>query len=373
MDFMHDQPLSGIRVLDFTTLLPGPLASLMLAEAGAEVIKVEPPGGEAMRGFPPKHGPASALYAMLNRGKTTLEIDLKAKDAIERIHALLPSVDIVIEQFRPGVMDRLGLGAEALRARHPRLIYCSITGFGQSGPRAPQAGHDINYLALSGLLALSHGPAEAAVLPPAQIADIGGGSFPAVMNILLALLRRERGGSGCHLDIAMTDAMFTFALFAQARLAVTGRAPDNGADLLTGASPRYRIYAAGDGAPIAVGALEQKFWEALCEVIGLPEPLRDDRKDPAATIRGVATCFAARSGADWADALHQADCCATPLASLAEAFADPHFRERGLFDFQVETGEGEIPAIPLPIAPRFRGAHRAASPIVKAMAPLDER
>ncbi|WP_186389494.1 CaiB/BaiF CoA-transferase family protein [Stappia sp. TSB10P1A] len=360
---MTQQPLAGITVLDFSTLLPGPLASLMLAEAGAAVIKIERPGGEDMRFFPPKAGPASALYAMLNRGKTCVELDLKDPAARERVLELVDGADVVLEQFRPGVMARLGLGPQDLAARNPRLIYCSITGFGQGGPRAPDAGHDITYMALTGLLALSCGTGEAPVLPPAQIADIGGGSFPAVMNILLALIARERSGRGAVLDIAMCDAMFTFALFAQAKLTATGRGPGNGADLLTGASPRYRIYAAGDGGLIAVGALEEKFWTALCDVVGLPEAARDDRRDPDGTGRALAAAFAAQDTAYWAPRLAAADCCAAPLATLAEAFADPHFRERGLFDFDVTTGDVTLPATVVPIAPVFRGARSARAPV----------
>jgi len=359
---MSAQPLSGVTVLDFTTLLPGPLATLMLAEAGATVIKIERPGGEDMRFFPPKAGPVSALYAMLNRGKTCIQRDLKDPAAREEILSRVETADIVVEQFRPGVMARLGLGADALCARNPRLIHCSITGYGQEGPRAGEAGHDINYLALTGLLALSCGTPSAPVLPPAQIADIAGGSFPAVINILLALFRRERTGEGQILDIAMADAMFTFALFAQAQLSATGRAPDNGADLLTGASPRYRLYAAADGALIAVGALEEKFWRALCDAVELPDALRDDRRDPAATIAGLTARFATRTSADWAPVLTEADCCATPLATLDAALRDPHFLERGLFDFTVNSGETELPATVLPIARAFRGDTTAKAP-----------
>lgn len=360
---MTQQPLAGVTVLDFSTLLPGPLASLMLAEAGATVIKIERPGGEDMRFFPPKAGPASALYAMLNRGKTCIELDLKDPAAREKVLELVDTADVVLEQFRPGVMERLGLGPQELTKRNPRLVYCSITGFGQTGPRALDAGHDITYMALTGLLALSCGTAEAPVLPPAQIADIGGGSFPAVMNILLALIARERNGHGTVLDIAMCDAMFTLALFAQAKLTATGKAPGNGADLLTGASPRYRIYTAADGGLIAVGALEEKFWTALCDTLGLSQEARDDRRDPEASGRALAEAFAAHDTAYWAPRLAAADCCAAPLADLAEAFRDPHFRERGLFDFEVTTGDVALPATVVPIAPVFRGGRSAKAPI----------
>src|SRR5437870_2498722 len=208
------QPLSGILVLDFTTLLPGPLATLMLAEAGADVIKIERPGGEEGRGGHPRFDGMAAGFALLNRGKKGLVLDLK--NALERpkLDALIDRADVLVEQFRPGVMERLGLGFDAVHARNPRLVYCSITGYGQSGPRAQEAGHDLNYIGATGLLALQPGPPDHPVVPPALIADIAGGSFPAVINILLALRQRDATGQGCRLDIAMTDAMFTFAWYA---------------------------------------------------------------------------------------------------------------------------------------------------------------
>src|SRR5687768_8746098 len=196
------QPLEGIRVLDFSTLLPGPLATLLLAEAGAEVIKIERPGtGDEMRSYTPKFGTDSVNFALLNRGKRSIAIDLKAQNAVSRLRPLLEKADVIVEQFRPGVMDRLGLGYEAASALNPRVVYCSITGYGQSGPRAQTAAHDLNYIAETGMLALSAGPDGVPVLPPALIADISGGAYPAVMNILLALRACEKSGRGCKLDV----------------------------------------------------------------------------------------------------------------------------------------------------------------------------
>lgn len=351
---MADQPLAGIRVLDFTTLLPGPLATLMLAEAGAEVIKIEKPGGEDLRYYPPFIDGVSAPFALLNRGKTSLELDLKDAAALETLRPMIETADILVEQFRPGVMDRLGLGYEALSTINPRLIYCSITGYGQEGPRAMEAGHDINYLALTGLLALSCGSAEHPVLPPTQIADIGGGSLPALANILLALLQRQRTGAGTRLDIAMADAMFAFAAFAHAEVVATGRAPANGEALLTGGSPRYGLHATRDGRFVALGALEQKFWDAFCVAIDLPAPLRDDRADPQATKAGIASAIRQRTAAEWVPVLADADCCATVVASLAEAFEDPHFQARGLLDHLLDGMDRPVSALPMPIAPQFR-------------------
>ena len=232
------QPLSGITVLDFTTLLPGPLATLMLAEAGAEVVKIERPGGEELRRYPPYIDGESAVYALLNRGKKSIVLDLKAADARARLAPLLARCDVVVEQFRPGVMARLGLGYEAVKAMNPRVVYCAITGYGQDGPRRNEAGHDLNYIAATGLLALSPGPADRPTVPPALIGDIGGGAMPAVMNILLGLCRRDATGEGCFIDIAMADAMFTFAWHALASGFAEHRFPAPATARLTGGSPR---------------------------------------------------------------------------------------------------------------------------------------
>src|SRR5512134_2665463 len=225
------RPLEGIRVLDFSTLLPGPLATLMLAEAGAEVIKIERPGsGDEMRSYTPRVGPDSVNFALLNRGKRSIAIDLKNEK--EKILPLLREADVLVEQFRPGVMERLGLGFDALKELNPRLVYCAITGYGQHGPRSQVAAHDLNYLAESGLLSLG-----APVVPPALIADIAGGAYPAVMNILLALRQRERDGRGCKLDISMSDNLFTFLYWALGDGQEGGKWPGSGDALVTGGSP----------------------------------------------------------------------------------------------------------------------------------------
>ena len=348
------QPLSGLLVLDFTTLLPGPLATLMLAEAGAEVIKIERPGGEEMRSHPPVLNGESLAFALLNRGKRSLVLDLKRPDDQARLAPLIARADILVEQFRPGVMERLGLGYAAVRAKNPRLVYCSISGYGQSGPRAGEAGHDLNYIGSTGLLALAPGAPDRPTVPPALVADIGGGSLPAVMNILLALRQRDQTGEGCHLDIAMADAMFTFAWHALAAGQATGRFPAPGAALVTGGSPRYQLYPTRDGGLVCCAALEQHFWLAFCAAIGLAPALIDD-VDPQATRAAVARLIAARTAAEWRPILAAADCCATLMTSLEEAMRDPHFVARGLFAGRVEGSDGtKIAALPVPISPCFR-------------------
>jgi alpha-methylacyl-CoA racemase len=351
------QPLSGLFVLDFTTLLPGPLATLMLAEAGAEVLKIEQPGGENARHFPPMVDGDSAAFVMLNRGKTSMQLDLKNEADRAKLVPLIRRADILVEQFRPGVMSRLGLGYEDARALNPRLIYCSISGYGQSGPRVGEAGHDINYIGNTGLLDLQPGPVDRPVVPPMLAADIAGGSFPAVINILLALRARDQSGQGCRIDVAMTDAMFTFTWAALALGMATGRFPKSGEMWLVGGSPRYQIYPAKDGKLVACGAIEQKFWTAFTKAISLPAEFRDDMRDPKATRDAVARIIATKTSEEWRPIFAAADCCTTIVTPLEEAMADPHFVERGLFAHKVTTSSKKsLPALPLPISPDFREA-----------------
>jgi alpha-methylacyl-CoA racemase len=350
-------PLEGLTVLDFSTLLPGPLATLMLAEAGATVIKVEKPGGEEMRRFPPRLGDGSAPYAVLNGAKKSVTVDLKTEEGRRELRPLIERADILVEQFRPGVMERLGLGYAAVRDLNPSLIYCSITGYGQSGARAQEAGHDINYQAVTGLLSLSP------VMPASLVADIAGGAMPAVLNILLALRQRDRTGEGAYLDIAMADAMFTFAWFGIAEGHATGRFPKAGENMLAGGSPRYGLYETADGRFLAVGALEQKFWDAFCEGIGLENRLRDDRKDPQATGRAVRSIVLARDSKVWRDRLGPLDCCCTIVASLEEALSDDHFRARGVTGYMAAHGSSAIPMAALPIARAFRADMSLVRPV----------
>lgn len=350
------QPLAGILVLDFTTLLPGPLATLMLAEAGAEVVKIERPGGEEMRAHAPHIRDESVPFAMLNRGKSGFVLDLKSADERSRLAPLLARADVLVEQFRPGTMRRLGLGYDAVAETNPRIVYCSISGYGQTGPRAGEAGHDLNYIGATGLLAQQLGPQSSPVVPPGLIADIGGGSLPAVINILLALRQRDLTGKGCYLDIAMADAMFTFAWGGLAYGFARGRFPGSGETRLTGGSPRYQLYPTRDGKIVACAALEQKFWLAFTSAIGLAPEFVDDARDAAASKSAVAAIIAARSAQEWHPVFAAADCCVTIVASLEEAVRDPQFVGRGLFAHTlIGAGRQSMPALPVPIASCFRG------------------
>jgi alpha-methylacyl-CoA racemase len=350
------QPLAGIRVLDFTTLLPGPLATLLLVEAGAEVIKIERPGvGDEMRLYQPRFGPDSVNFGLLNRGKRSIAIDLKAPGALNRLRPLLESADVLVEQFRPGVMDRLGLGFEQLSTFNPRLVYCAITGYGQDGPKAQVAAHDLNYMADSGLLSLAADANGAPVVPPALIADIGGGAYPAVINILLGLARRAVTGEGCKLDVSMSDNLFTFAYWAIGNGLAAGQWPRPGRELLTGGSPRYNVYPTADGRFLAAAPLEDRFWANFCDMIGLDPEFRDDADDPAASRRAVAAKIATFSSEEWRRRSSGKDVCCATVASVADALADPHFIARGLFAHKLAAAGQTIAAVPVPIDPQFRG------------------
>ncbi len=321
------RPLAGVKVLDFSTLLPGPMAAQMLQAQGAEVLKIERPGGEEMRRFPPHQPGRHVLYDHLNFGKQLYDIDLKSPDAMSRLAPLVAEADILIEQFRPGVMARLGLGFAALHAINPRLIYASITGFGQTGPRAMEAGHDITYQARAGLLSLSLDPAAATAIPPALIADIAGGAMRAVTEILLALRLRERTGLGAHLDISMTAGLAPFLWHQIAETEAGLQATGGGQGLLNGGSPRYRLYRTADGRHLAVGAIEDKFWAAFCDAISLPEALRAADAPAVGVISAIAALIAAQPSAHWRAVLEPRDCCCAIVATVEEARAAGDLRD----------------------------------------------
>ncbi|MCC6992820.1 MAG: CoA transferase [Acidobacteria bacterium] len=362
-------PLAGIRVVDFSTLLPGPMCSLMLARAGAEVIKIERPGrGDEMRSYVPRFGDESVNFALLNQGKRSVALDLKDPAAREQVIALVRTADVLIEQFRPGVMDRLGLGWEALRAVNPRLVYCAITGWGQGGPLADVAAHDLNYQAETGLLSLTAGADGTPGLPNVLVADLAGGTYPALLNILLALRAREADGQGRYLDVAMGDNLFTFLYWGLGNGFAAGQWPAAGGDLLTGGSPRYQIYRTRDGRFLACAPLEQKFWENFLGVLGAPH-LLDDSKDPQGVRDAVAALLAAHPADEWQRRFDGVDACVNVVKTLEEAVKGPHVAARHLFDEAVVASDGtRMPALPLPIAPALR---QPAAPQAPALGEAD--
>ena len=349
---MMQGALDGIKVLDFSTLLPGPMAGLFLTDAGAEVIKIERPGaGEEMRSYVPKWGVDSVNFNMLNRGKRSIAMDLKDPASLDVLIPLIKKTDVIIEQFRPGVMARLGLGYDDICQIKPDIIYCSISGYGQSGPKALRAGHDLNYIGDAGLLSLSHGSTDHPVLPPALIADIAGGTYPALFNILLALRARDVGKGGAHLDISMAENLFPFLYWAMGDGQAADRWAGNGDALVTGGSPRYQLYATADDRILAAAPLEEKFWDIFCEAINLPDALRNDVADPEATRQGIVAIIAGQPAAHWAAVFETADCCCSIVKTMKEAMDDPHFCARGVFDRQLSNEEGAIiTALPTPIA-----------------------
>jgi alpha-methylacyl-CoA racemase len=352
------RPLEDLFVLDFSTLLPGPMATLLLAEAGAEVVKIEQPGlGEEMRSHKPKWGPDSVSFALLNRGKRSIVLDLKNSADRARLQPLVERADVIVEQFRPGVMTRLELDYHAVTKVNPRVIYCSITGFGQDSPKRDVAAHDLNYIGDAGLLGLSMGDPSRPVIPPALIADIAGGAYPAVLNILLGLETRRRIGHGCHLDVAMADNLFPLMFWAIGNGLAAGAWPGNGTDYLTGGSPRYGLYPTKDGKVVTAAPLEQKFWEVFCDIIDLEPELRDDREDALSTKARVAEIIASENSDVWRSRFAGKDCCCSIVANVRDTFTDSHYLARGVFNHVVANPDGTtMPALPLPLDNTFRGS-----------------
>jgi len=325
-------PLSSLKVLDFSTLLPGPFASLLLADMGAAVLRIESPTRlDLLRVLPPHDQGVSASHAYLNRNKRSLALDLKQPQAIEVVKRLVAEYDIVLEQFRPGVMDRLGIGYEALKAINPRLIYVAITGYGQTGPYRERAGHDINYLALAGVA--SHtGRKESGPLPlGVQVADVAGGSLHGVIGLLAAVVARQQTGQGQYVDISMTDCAFSLNALAGAGYLAAGVEPQPEGQMLNGGS-FYDYYRSRDGRWFSVGSLEPVFMGALCEALGRPELARRGlspaQVDQMALKQELEIEFERRSFGELEALFAGIDACVEPVLSFAEAVDHPQLRAR---------------------------------------------
>lgn len=323
--------LQGTRVLDLTRNLPGPFATRLLCDLGAEVIKIEPPGGDEARGLPP-------LFERLNHGKECVTLDLKQQADCDKLLQRAAEVDVLIEGFRPGVMDDLGLSYERIKAVNPRIVMCSITGYGQNGPWKDRAGHDLNYVAMSGVLDLLRDRLGAPILGNVQWGDVASGSMLGVTHILAALIAAQRTGQGCHLDISMTHGLRNYLVMAEstgAMLApVLGHRPGPGQDLLNGALPCYNLYETQDKRWLAVGALEHKFWARACAALGRSDWV--DRHWQRGLMPGSAECKALRDEVAqliasqplsvWTERFDGVDACTTPVLTLEEAQAHPLFR-----------------------------------------------
>ena len=325
------QPLAGLRVLDLSRLLPGPYATLVLADLGADVIKIEAPeGGDYLRWMPPLTGKVSWAFFALNAGKRSVAIDLKKPEGVATLRALAKDADVLVESFRPGVMERLGLGYEALAADNPGLVYCALTGFGQTGPYREAPGHDLNYMALAGALGLG-GPADRAPqVLPVQVADIGG-SLWSLVAILAALVARQTSGRGRFLDVSMTDGVTGFLTAALAPYFGTAGAsapPSRGNDVLTGGQACYNVYAAKDGGFLAAAPLEPKFWLAFCQRVGHPEWAKR-QFDPSLKAE-VEALFLTKTRAEWEAVFAGSEACVEPVLTAGELASHPLHVARGL-------------------------------------------
>jgi alpha-methylacyl-CoA racemase len=317
--------LDGLTVLDLTRLLPGGFCSLLLADFGADVIKVEDTGaGDYVRWAPPHYEGAetsasSALFLSLNRGKRSIRIDLKSTAGKDVLRTLARTADVLLESFRPGVMDRLDVGYERLREENPRLVYCSITGYGQDGPNRARSGHDMNYLGLNGILGLTGEADGPPISASVQIADLGGGAMMAVAGILIALQERGRSGEGQFVDCSMFDGSLSFLAMLAGEMLADGSVPRRGELRLAGSLVCYRPYRCADGY-VTLGALEPKFWAAFCTGVGR-EDLLDHAFDPPGSDAHRAVCdvFAARTRAQWEQFASEHDCCLEPVLGLDEA------------------------------------------------------
>lgn len=340
-------PLASLKVLDFSTLLPGPFASLMLADMGAEVLRIESPTRmDLLRVLPPHDQGTSASHAYLNRNKRSLALDLKQAEALEIVRELVKGYDIVLEQFRPGVMERLGLGYAALKAINPRLIYVSITGYGQTGPYKDRAGHDINYLALAGVA--SHtGRQDSGPLPlGVQLADVAGGSLHAVVGLLAAVIARQQSGVGQYLDVSMTDCSFSLNAMAGAGYLACVVEPGRETHVLNGGS-FYDYYRSRDGRWMSVGSLEPAFMQQLCVTLGRPElaaqGLSPKPAQQKALKQALQVEFEKRSFEELCELFAGVDACVEPVLSLSEAVEHPQLKARELVA-QVPRADGSTQA-----------------------------
>lgn len=364
----------GVRILDLSRLLPGPYCSLLFADLGAEVVKVEEPGlGDYARMTLPHWGESGigAYFLLLNRNKKSVSLNLKTEGGKAVFRRLVGTADVLLESFRPGVMERLGLGWEALSALNPRLVYCAISGYGQDGPYRDLVGHDINYMGYAGALSVTgprHGPP---LVPGVQVADIGGGSLLAAFAIAAALYHRRQSGRGQFIDAAMTDGVVSWLAPYLGPFFATGHVPARGEERLNGGWVCYQVFEAADGGYVTLGALEPKFWANFCRLIGRDDLVPLQYAEGEARDRAeaeVRTIFRTRPRDEWVRLLQTEDVCAGPVLSVEEVVRDPQLTRRGLFGEVCHPTIGRIPQVAFPVklsetpgrmetAPPALGAH----------------
>ncbi|MHA1651525.1 MAG: CaiB/BaiF CoA transferase family protein [Candidatus Helarchaeota archaeon] len=348
-------PLEGIRILDLSRLLPGPFATMLLADFGAEVIKIEDPNqGDYLRWRAPyvskgEHKESIAFLA-LNRNKKAMILNLKDPEGQKIFYRLAETADVILETFRPGVVKKLCIDYDTIQKINPKIIYCSLTGYGQNGPYKDLPGHDVNYLGVGGLATLTGTP-DQPMLMGVQVADIGGGGLNATIAILMAIIAREKTGKGQYIDVAMMDGAMTWLAYAFSRYWASKQVPIRGNDRLTGGRPGYGIYKTKDGKYIAVGALEQKFWANLCKVINREDLI--PHSQPTGSLKKEITkilkeAFLTKTREEWLELSKQIDICISPAYELDEVMADPHVQAREMFlDFE-DSRVGKIKYIGMP-------------------------
>ena len=336
--------LEGLRILDLTRLLPGGYATLILADLGADVVKIEEPGkGDYIRWTPPVVGEFSASHIALNRNKRSVTLNLKMDEGRAAFLKLAEKADVVIESFRPGVMERLGVGWTTLHELNPRLVYCAISGYGQDGPRSQVAGHDANYIGYAGVMGIIGEEGRRPVVPGVQVGDLAGGGMSAAIAILAALQQREKTGAGDFCDISMMDGAFSWLSIHAANFVASGTEPERERMHLSGAFPCYRVYPAADGW-LTVGALEPQFWAALCSAIEREDLAGDafatgDRRDEV--IRELQELFSKKTRAEWMAHFEGSDVCVGPVNDFSEAFDDEQVIAREMVVESDVPGAGE--------------------------------
>lgn len=347
------KPLEGMRVLDLTHMLPGPFCSMLLADMGAEVIKIENPrGGDSFRTRAPYMKHEGTAFLMLNRNKKSVVADLKDDRGRELFLKLSEDADVVLEQFKPGTVDRLGIGYEEVRQRNRSIIYCSLTGYGQSGPYAKMPGHDINYLSLSGVLDTIGVEGEPPTLPGIQIADIGGGAQWALASILLALLARHKDGEGRYLDVSMTRCLVPWMSLYLSQYAADGTVPRRGATKAGGHYACYRIYRTLDGRYVSMGAAEAKFWARFCEIVDKPHLIAEQYVEGSRReeiIAEMEELFSGETQDYWCSLLLNENVCFTPVRSFDEVLDDPGVVRDGLVGLYDHPVEGSVLNIDFPV------------------------
>lgn len=322
-------PLEGMKVIDLTRLLPGPYGTTLLADMGADVIRVEDPKvGDTLRFLPPITASGMGIhFHIVNRNKRSIALDLKQREGRELLLELATWADVMVEQFRPGVMDQLGLGYETISEVNPSIVYCSITGYGQDGPYRSMVGHDINYLGYAGVLGITGSPDGPPVVCGVQIADLAGGGMFSALSILMAYIHVQKTGRGQHLDVSMTDGSVSWLSVNTGELFMGGNAPERGSNLLNGAMPFYNVYEAADGY-MAVGALEGKFWKRVCEVMGRPEYAETQFGEIDEIFEFLREKFRQKTRAEWMEIFAEEDACVSPVLDMAETAQDPQVLHR---------------------------------------------